>query len=288
MVSNKAKRIIRVFTLAAILLFIVIQFTQTIGLAARGFDSEEILKQYFFYSAPAIGFLLGILLFFGIELFITKGDDEYGNSLAFNSQGETPAMSFWKRFSTIQFAFLWMIIFALAGLVSVLTKQESFTGLAVLPQQFTAGSSILFSTALVVVSENLGAGFTVALLFFLLRVAGRKYNMSAASFKIISWTIFPLIVGTVGLGNHLLRYSNSEIAKMTVFVFWTILGLVTILTGSIIPGLMMHASNNVFIDLARFFSSDTLRNYTIMVVIGLIVIYVLIYRKKLLGKGTEI
>lgn len=283
MVSKK-RRLIRVFVLAAILLFIVVQFTQTIGLAAKGFDSEEVLKQYFFYSAPAIGFLFGILLFFGISHLILKGDTKYGNSLAFNSQGEFPALPFFKRFTVLQLTLLSVILFSVSMLVSVLTNQGSFTGLAVLPQQFTATSSILFSTALVVISENLGAGFTIAFLFFLLRFYSRKYNLSSSNFRIIALSLFGLVVGVIGLGNHLLRYSASEIAKTVVFFFWTIGGYITVLTGSFIPFAIMHGANNIIFDLRRFFSSDTLTMYIILAIFGLSVLYFLIYRKSLLGK----
>jgi len=192
-------------------------------------------------------------------------------------------LPFFKRFTVIQLAFLSFILFAIFGLIATLSAQESFTGLAVLPQQFTAGSSLLFSTALVVVSENLGAAFTIAFLFFLLRVVSRKTNLSSTNFKIFALFLFPLIVGLVGLGNHLLRYSNSEIAKLTVFFFWTIGGLITVLVGSFIPFAMMHAANNVFFDLRRFFANDTIVMYTIFILAGLTIAYFLIYHKKLLG-----
>lgn len=287
MVSDKMKRIIRVLSLSAVLLFIVIQFTQSIGLIARGFDSEEVLKQFFFYAAPAVGFLLGILLIFAIELFITKDDKKFGDSIAFGSQGQFPGVSFFKRFTTIQLTLLSAIIFSIVGFFATLVGQRSFTGVSLLPQQFTPASAISFSTALVVISENLGAAFFIAFMFLLLRYLGRKTNMSKTSFRIISWAIFPLIVGTVGLGNHLLRYAGQETSLLVVFFFWYLGGLITIAVQNVIPFLMMHASNNIFIDLNRFFASDVFVRNTWIVIGLMIVTYVIIYRKRLLGRKNE-
>jgi len=280
---SKTRRIVRVLSLAAILLLIMIQFTQTLGLAARGFDETDVLQQFFFYAAPGIGFLLGLLIVFVIELFITKGDARYGDSLAFNSPGEKPALSVFKRFTVMQIFLLSLIIFSMSGLVATVTNQQSFTGLAVLPQQFTATSSISFSTALVVVSENLGAAFVIAMLLLGLRALARKTNMSAINFSILAIMTF-IVIGIVGLGNHLLRYPDSETALITVFVFWSVGGLITLLVGSFIPFAVMHASNNIFFDLQRFFSSDTVIGWTIGIIIGLILLYIVVYRKRLLGR----
>jgi len=285
MASNK-RRLLNFFILAIILGVILIQFTQTIGLAARGFDSEEVLKQYFFYVAPGVGALLIIFMIFMWEHMRNEGDSKYGNSIAFASQGENPSLPFFKRFTTPQLALLSAILFSFSGLFATLTNQESFTGITLLPQQFTASSSILFSTALVVVSENLGAALTIAFLFLILRHYSRKFNLSSTNFKIIALSLFGLVVGVVGLANHLLRYSSSEIAKTVVFFFWAIGGYITVITGSFIPFAMMHASNNIFIDLRRFFSSDTLIIYIVGVIFGLVLIYLLIYRKRLLGRTS--
>ena len=284
--ADKNKQILRVTILSAIFLIIVIQFTQTIGLISKGFDSQEVLTQYFFYAAPAIGYIVALLLLFFVALRITK-DDKYGNSQSFASQGEFPAIPFWKRFTTIQLAFIWLILFGIAGLFSVITKQQTFTGLALLPQQFSPLSSTVFSAALVVISENMGAYLTIAFLHFLLRYVAIKINLGRANYAIIAYIFFPIVVGLVGLGNHLLRYSGSDTALLVVFLFWYIGGLITVAIGSAIPFIFMHVSNNVFIDLARFFDSDTVITGAIITIVAFIIIYSLIYRKRLLGKPGD-
>lgn len=275
MVSERNKKIIRVLSLSGILLFIMVLFTQTLGLFQTGFESEEILQQFFFYIGPGLGFLIGILIFWFIELLILKGDSEYGNGIGFASQGEFPSPKFFKKFSNFHLFFLSLIIFSILGfLIFISGEQGTFTGLHVLPQQFSPTSSLLFSGALVPISENLGAGFLIAFLFYLTRKMARMGNWKRANYVILVYAVFPLLTGVVGVMNHILR-GYTETQLWVVFIFWTIGGFITILTGNIIPFIVMHFDNNFFYDVKRLFVSDVITTYFFISITILIVLYIL-------------
>jgi len=286
MVSGKVKSILQVLGVGVFVIVLMLLFPQSIGLGAGGFDSDIILQQYLFYAGPGIGFLVGILLIIMYAMTIKEGDAKYGNSVGFASPGESPALPFFKRFSNFQLGLLSFILFAISGIFSfVLRPQTTFTGLTILEQQFTEVASVLFSSGLIPAAENLGAAFLIAVSFLVIRHIHRKYKASESSFKIIMLTIVPILVGVYGFINHLLRYSGSDTSLITVFIFWTIGGLITVVTGSFIPFLMMHVVNNAIFDIQRFFSSETMLTVIVTIVIFLSVVYYIMYRKKgLLGR----
>lgn len=272
--KSKFKKFGRFAILASILLFIMILFSQTVGLFRTGFDSEDVLTQFFFYSAPGIAFLVGLMIIFILELIIEEGDSQYGDGVGFVSSGDKPFLSVFKNTSLLQIFILSVLFFGVVGLFGFITKQNTFTGIATLEQQFTPIDNIVFSTALVAASENLGAAFLIAFLLMGLRFVSRKFKLGEANFKIISITLIPLLVGLYGLANHNLRYQGSDIALLTVFIFWATLGLITMLSGSFIPGWVMHMANNLFFDLQRYFSRDTV---LITVAISLVLIAIVYF-----------
>ena len=121
--NNDKKSIIGAFLFSAVLLFIMLIIPQTIGLGKSGFEVSEILNQFFFYGI-SIGFLVGILLYYVVEVLIKKGDATYGNNLGFTSQGDEPSLPFFKRFSTLQLFFIFFILFSFLGLFSSLNKNQ--------------------------------------------------------------------------------------------------------------------------------------------------------------------
>lgn len=281
--EKKTKHIVNTLVLAAILIFVMVLVSQTIGLGRGGFDSTDVLTQFFFYIGPGIAYLAGILLLFAVGLYLTKNDKAYGNdSIAFSDLGEKPAFSFFKKFTQIQLLWLSTIVFFSVGLIAFLTKQESFTGLRMLEQQFTAIDSILFSSAMIPIAENLGLAFLIAMSLFGLRFISRKYNISSENFLGFAYFVVPL-GALYGLANHLLRYSGSDIDKIVVFMFWGFGTLITLVTGSFIPFLMMHISNNMLFDLGRFFSNESLLIYFGAGLILLTIGYFIVYKDRLLG-----
>ena len=153
-----------------------------------------------------------------------------------------------------------------------------------MPQQFTTVDSILYNFTLIPAAENFGAAFFWGLVMLGWRHFCRKKNINKWSFVIVAILLSVLVFGTYGIINHMMRYGTSDIAKVNVIMFWSLGGLITVLTGSFIPFWVMHGNNNLFYDLAvKNFANDAVRNWAIGVVIVFIIIFILLYvrRKKI-------
>lgn len=282
--GKNTKSVISTFTLVIILISIALLLPQVLGLSRGGFEDPEVLEQFQFYTNIAVGFLVGLVFAYILELLIRKGDKKYGDSVLFNAPGESPALPIFKRFSSLQLSWLFLIIFSVLAFVSQNLGMQTFTGVGTLGQQFTPVDSLIFSTALVTVSENIGAGFFMALILVGLRVYARSTNMPKTSFVNISRFLVPLLVGIYGLALHLMRYAGFDTNLGVVFLFWTIGGFITVLTGSFLPFWMMHIANNFFFDLSKNFSSDVVSSTAFIGITILVLGYILLYRNKLLGK----
>lgn len=278
--EDKQKGILKNLSLAIILASIMILVPQFIGLGREGFANPTILQQFYFYIETGIGFLVVTSLIYISSMLMKNADEKYGRGIAFASQGETPSFSFFKKFSSTQIFFTSIIIFSVFGLVNFLTGQTVFTGVGTLAQQFTATDNILYSSALIPASENLGAALIIALAFFGIRFLIKKTNMSEVSFKALCYAIIPILVGIYGLTNHLLRYGSRDYDLLIVFLFWTLGGLLTVFVGSFIPFWVAHITNNLFTDLKTYFSADLIVILIVAIVLSLIVLYAFIYLRK--------
>lgn len=276
--ENKTKIIVNFFGLALALVFIGFLLSQSVGLGGGGFDTDAILQQQSFYLAGGI-FLIAIICGFIIEFVIRKGDERYGSSVLFSSIGEKPAMPIFKGYSQLKLLFLSVIIFSILGMIMFVTKQASFTGIKPLSEQFTPQAELLYSSLLIPVSENLGLALVLLTSIIIVRVFARKNNWSSTNF-IITTFIVGLLAGSVyWVINHLLRYAGSETNLLTVFGFGFVMSLLTLLTGSFIPAWILHTSNNLFFDMQRLFTRDSVIMLVGLVIVVLIVIYILIFRK---------
>lgn len=286
---EESNNLIQVLVLSAVLLIILILIPQFIGLGKSGFyyssstetgtvDFNFILFQYLFYAGPGIGFLLGLLVIFAIEIIIRKGDNKYGNGIGFHS----PEIKYFQGWSgMIKLIFLSLIIFGILGLYTAYTH-NTFTGIATLKHQFTFFDNILFSAALVPAAENLGAAFFFGFLVLFLRFFARKVNMSKEGFYVLFVLLAIVAFLTYGYVNHQLRYGFNEVALITVIFFWGLGGLLTAVSGSFIPFWIMHIINNLFYELGNKYSGDIFITYAIGAIIGVAILYVLLFvrRKK--------
>ena len=256
----------------AILLTIGFLFPQTIGLAAGGFDSERVLEQFNFYTV-GIGYLIAILFFIFGMMWISR-EGTYGDGVLFASQGEFPSLPIFKQFSMIRLTLLFLIISLILGVFVLNTQQTSFTGFRVLEHQFTPMGSVTYSALLIPISENAGAALITAFFLFFLTLLAKKINMDRTSFLLVAWFMIPAVVGFYGLANHVLRYGSSEFNLTVVLIFWAIIGLLTVATGSFIPGVVLHLVNNLLFDLKRFFDNEAIMAVFVGVIIALILLFV--------------
>ncbi len=283
---EQKKRLLNFLLFSGILIFILVAVPETIALGKAGFNITEILNQFLFYIATAGGFMLAMFFFFFYEYLNTKDDSEYGNGLGFSSPGEFPSFSFFKGFTQFQLFFLFLITFSTVGLFTYVSKQISFTGVAVLAQQFTKTDSLLFSSTLVPIAENLGLAVLIAFGITMFRFYARKYSWEPMNFRMACFSLI-LLGGAVGVANHMMHYSGNDIALTTVFVFWTIGALITLVTGSFLPFLTLHFSNNFFFDLGRFMSNENMMIYVGSFILLMVITYITIYRGRLFGVKNE-
>lgn len=254
-----------------------------IGFGFSGFDTQAVFNIYSLYAAFGIAGLIAVLLAMGVEYYNTKGDEKYGNSVLFASPGENPAFSGFKYFKERRLGLLLLslFLFSLFGLFLGLQGQ-SFTGEVLVQQQFTPVGDLLFRLFLVPIAENSMFAGILALTIVLIRIAARRYNWEKSIFVFASAIIIPIVAGIIGVINHQLRYGSSDLSTVVVFLFWTVGGILTLLSGSFVPFVALHAGNNFFYDLQRLFSSDRILIVTsiVIIILGATAAYTLLKKKK--------
>jgi hypothetical protein len=275
----EGKEVLKFLILATIIGVLTFLLPQSIGLGAAGFDETIVLQQFSFYLVGGVFLVLLTFIFFTEQL-IKEGDSKYGSGILFSSNGENPSFSFFKSLTTFQITLASIIIFSIIGIFTFVTKQTSFTGIGSVEQQFTPTAQLLFSTLLVPGAENLGLALVLASFLLGLRYYSRKYDLSKASF--ISLALFggSLVGGIYWVINHLLRYSNQELAITTVFLFGLVMSVITVLTGSFLPAYLMHMSNNFFSSAQNLLSSDIVLVYSIGGIFLLCSLYFYLYLYK--------
>ena len=293
MTESRFKQIAKLSLVLSLVIIIVFLSTNMIGLAKGGFESSEILSLQTFYLIGGI-FAFGLFLLAIYSIFIQKGDEKYGNSIGFVSLGRKPHVSFFKRFTHFQIFLLSLILFLILGLLNfaLIDKipflQKSYTGVGFLEsQQFTPTDSIIYSTLLIPGAENLGGALLFALVLVVLGIIARKRKMDFRDYKTLAIFVPAFLLGGFGVANHLLRYFGQEVSLIIVFMFWTIGGFLTALTGSFIPFFVLHLVNNFYFDISRFLSSDTVFLLIIIFIILLSFLYIIIYKDRPFGRKKK-
>ena len=290
--KKESKSILSTCILAVVLIACMILTAEFIGLGKGGFsftisptDTAEInfvLFQFLFYAGPGVGFLLGILLLFVVELVIVQGDKQYGSSISFMSAGEAPGLpgGYFKGFKgTIKLIMISIIVCCCFGMYAAVSHQ-TFTGVGTLKAQFTLGDNLVYSSALIPASENLGSAFTWAFVLVIWRAICRKKNINPGVFIVISVLLAILAFGAYGFINHQLRYGFSEVAIMSVLIFWCLGGLITVISGSFIPFWILHIANNLFYELGNNFSNDKILVYGVSFVVLMSIAYILLFVRR--------
>ena len=277
------KRLLRVLSLSVILIILMVALPLLIGLGKGGFELTNIFNQFLLYGITGGIFLIGVIIIWVYTS--VKGDTKYGLGICYSEIGEFPSLSMFKNVSAFQMLLGSIIVIGFIGLYAFVNQQQTFTGVGVvtsISQQYTNVDNLLFSTALIPAAENLSAAFVIAALLLYARRLMKKFNWDPIAFQIVVIMLIPFVIGLTGIANHQLRYSGQDIALINVFFFWTVLGLVTLLTGSFIPGLIMHIFNNGFYDLLKETSTDLIYVYVGGALTILLVLYVWLYyiRKK--------
>lgn len=285
--KENARELRNFFTLLAILVFLTFVLTEFIGLAAGGFETTAIIEFRNFYLIGGIYALLLIILKIAEML---SPEDKYGSSTGFASIGKFPHVEFFKRFTTLQLTLYSLIIFVALGLINFFLEgtPQSYTGVGFLESQaFTAGQRLFYETFVVAGAENFGVAVVLGGFLLGLQYLARRNNINKRDFLIYAFSGSVIIAGVFGLGNHALRYGAIETTLVTVLVFWALIGFFTVLTGSFIPGYVMHFANNFFVSFADKFSSDLVLLVGIGTEVILIIITLWLYNGRLRGESEQ-
>lgn len=284
--KDSQKLELRFWLQLGILVFLTFGVSNFFGLFSGGLGTSEIISEQNFYVIMFTGPIVLIALHF-YERASRKKDSKYGTSIGFASQGETPHASFFKRFTAPQIFMASLIIFSILALVnlSLPYSQKAFTGVNYLaPQQFTPGDSFIYNTTLVPGAENMEAAALGGIFMVLVGMWARRRNVSRSTYVILLALTMIIGFSLFGVGNHLLRYSSSDVALLTVAIFWALVGAMTFITGSFLVGYVMHISNNAPLDLLQFLSNFTVRVYIFLFILAMIILYAFIYRGRLFGQ----
>lgn len=278
----KFKKLIGTPILTGIILFVGFVFSITLALGNQEISNPDISFQVFLFSTILVISSVGYLTIFVARFFLVK-DNIYGDSFGFFSIGEKPSLSYFKRFTPLQLALLIFIILSSLFLVANIAHFKGFTSAKFLPQQFSPIDSLLFSTLLIPSAEESLAMFVTAMAVLFIVIIAIKYKLRKSDFLVLYYGLVPLTVGILAVVWHSNVYKGSDIALFAVFLFWGIKTLSNLAIGYFVFGWIFHSLNNFFIDFTRLYSSDTLLYITIGIIILASVIYVLVYKGRLLG-----
>ena len=281
-----------ILELAFLVIYIVLVigvFTLFAGFGLGGFSREEILNKANFYIPYGIIFLLGIIALKVVGIFVFGKKHAALEGVIVHDPPQTPLGKFKLFNRPFLLAYFSLIVFMLLGWWFSLT-QTFFSDIPRYEQQFTTGADLFFSVYPASPSETLGAIFLIGLVGLILGwmvLKGKLGKIVAFVLFVISGTIASLLFGII---NHQLRYGSSEVALANVAVFWTFGGLITTLTGSMIPFLILHDVNNFYFRLSKLFSSDIVTFITFTIITILIVLFLIVFirakKKKKNAEGT--
>lgn len=267
-------------------IFVIINvFTVVLSalLAGRGLEDPNLLDKFTFFHAIAIGFLLGFIFLEVLRWFGKKQiKSQIPSPTPIHDPEEAPIALTGKipRIIKSPFAFFILcgIIFVSFGLLGNFFKL-TLTGFPVFEQQVTATAKIVTAVEPATSSENHAILFPIILfILYPLRFLFNYFKLSLGTYHFVSVIGFTIGVAFLGWAYHLFRYGFNEIAVINVITFWALLGLMTILTYSLIPAWWFHASSNFYQQAREILPPDTLLFWSIVYVIISIIILIIYLR----------
>lgn len=210
---------------------------------------------------------------------IWRKENKYGNGFGFFEIGEFPSLNFLKKYTAPQLTLLSFLIFGTLFLIANVTRTlgSGFTGLSVLPQQFSPTQSLVFSTLLIPMAEEVFSLAFIGLFVFILVLMAVRYNWGKTEFAGYYFGLIPIAIGLLAMIWHSTAYQNSDVALGLVFGFWFIKTLIVLATGFFLVGWVMHLLNNFFMDFSRLYSDGTVLGFTIFLLFAVLVLYLYLY-----------
>ena len=253
----KFPKFVTAIIIIAILLAIGWLIPTTQVLAEGELFDQALTFQSNLFNKILFGGTIGLLLIYG-AFFLWKGNNKYGDNIGFQGDGSSSAIAkLWHEYDALQRTIISIMGLGLVFLTSTFLDFGTFTGLRFLPQQFTPVKSIIFSTLMIPVSENMMASFVIGLTVLILSVIAIKYDLKVSDYRLYTLIAVPVVLGGLAILWHSTAYAGSDYALTVVFFFWAVGGFLSIYLEDAIPFLIAHMFNNFFIDFTRLFTSDT-------------------------------
>lgn len=244
------------------------------GLSLGGFEKETILQKNMFYVGYGSLFLLGVIAVKVVSMFVFKSANKEIEGTIIHDPEQSILPNWIVIKSPWMLGYFCIILFGLFFWVAS-SYQTFFAAVPEYEQQFTKGADLFFSVYPASPVETLGAVFLISLVGLILGIMTLKGKLGKGTFLAMFIIGGSLISMFYGIINHVARYSGSDIAMTAVMVFWFILGLMTVLSGSVIPALIFHDLNNFFVKFSKLFSSDIV-TFVTFVIIGIMVLMFLV------------
>jgi hypothetical protein len=252
----------------------------TVVLAKAGFLEPDIAQQLQIYNQLFWAFI-GVIVLVAVN-YIWKGNNKYGDNIGiFNKEeGILKGMTY-PQITLLSFI-VFPAIFFLANQIKILGK--GIFGLQFIPQQFSKIDSLIVNTLQIPITENLFLAAAIGFILTVVTLLAVYYKWD--KIKTIQYKYIIVVVSSLILGMlwHKTAYPNSDIAIIVVGIFWAIGGLISLVTGSMIPFIAMHMSNNFFIDFAQLYTNDLLAGIMIGYLILMSAIYYFSFKGNLWGQ----
>jgi len=112
----------------------------------------------------------------------------------------------------------------------------------------------------------------IFIIYSLINYVFKRYGIYDTStgriaYWIIALVILPILGGFFWYGIHTWRYGAEETSMLYAFMFGALQTFITNTTGSIIPALVFHETNNLFIKMLELYSSDKVLLFVIVIFI---------------------
>lgn len=240
-------------------------------LAGGGIENTDNLTKFMFYSAPGAVVAIFLILIKWIRVFVKV---PYLDSVIHD-----PEESLLYNIPYVKNIIANPLLLILGSLIffSGLVYIERVTQTALLPkaeipfiqQQVTETADIGLHVYPASPAETLELALVITFILIGLNLLKHRFGFDDTIGWILKIVIVPFIGALLWMVYHIARYGSSDIALTSVFGFGYISTLLIVLTNSIIPALVLHDINNLFVRLFELISSD-------FVLIGIVVVLIIL------------
>ena len=255
---------------------VLLVFPKLFLLAGGGAEEQAYLTKFFFYTAPGLIALLILVIIKIVRAFVKT---DYVDSILHDPQDSVfyniPVLR------TILENPLLLVVGSIIFFSSLVyigkVTQTQFIGSAEVPvyeMQVTEIAEVGLSVWPPSPSETFEFAVAVLLFMFLLKFLKHKKKLNEPLYQGLLYVVVPIISTLLWLMYHLFRYGASDLKILNVMWFGYISAMSIVLFRTIIPALMYHDVNNLFVKLFKMFSSDLVLTITLIILILLTLLFI--------------